>query len=551
MSGHDQILPPQPHVEDEMDTTESQVQCFGAQSPWQQFSGLHEHRNPPAATTTTSSDSNPDTVIGSTSIQFRPPAATYKGKSPQLTRTTTPSISATMQQQLARLQAEKKGALAQVKRLQSQQSASTSFLQCTAADVQNTTTSATNQTNQLATHVDTQLDEIKELILEAQTTAQGNCQRIHSNINYLYNRVREWNTAYERRFASIEERLGELELRPLMPQPERPQPQVEQLEAIAGQYLGAPPPPSPPQHPIYNAEPSPPPRRRQHNDDDMIAGKVPPPSKFNGNRERLAGWLLQLSDYFTITGTRNERQKLAFVGLCMEGKALDWWKANAEKYSSWSEEQGGIELDYGDHYRAHRVHLEIHELRQTGTIQDYLNEIDRLNTYAKIPERARINIVINKLSGPLRRSMAHYEQLRENPDEWRKQLVRMDIITTELQRRDKHPRQDDNKDRGKKRTFEDRIQLKRGSENKKKKRVDKRDFVLQEQIDRRKKDRCCFKCARKNHQASECEYGWVSKTPPLKYASNPNQEPVNKRPRTDKGHLRITEFGSEEDSGNE
>ena len=66
----------------------------------------------------------------------------------------------------------------------------------------------------------------------------------------------------------------------------------------------------------------------------MIAGKAPLPSKFNGNRERLEGWLLQLTDYFTITGIRNERQKLAFVGLCMAGKAVDWWKANKDKYSS-------------------------------------------------------------------------------------------------------------------------------------------------------------------------------------------------------------------------
>ena len=42
----------------------------------------------------------------------------------------------------------------------------------------------------------------------------------------------------------------------------------------------------------------------------------------------------------------------------------------------------------------------------------------------------------------------------------------MNIITTEFQRRDKHPRQDDSKDRGKKRTFEDRVQLQGGPERK-------------------------------------------------------------------------------------
>ena len=172
----------------------------------------------------------------------------------------------------------------------------------------------------------------------------------------------------------------------------------------------------------------------------MIAGQAPPPSKFNRNRERLEGWLLQVTAYFSITGTRNERQRLAFGGVCMEGKALDGWKANKDKYTSWAQVKTRIELYYRDHYRADRAHLEIHELRQTGPVQDYLNEIYRLNTYAKIPERAMINIIINKLTGSLRPSMVYYEHLRENPDEWRKKLVRMDIITTEFQRRHKHPR---------------------------------------------------------------------------------------------------------------
>ena len=194
-----------------------------------------------------------------------------------------------------------------------------------------------------------------------------------------------------------------------MLQPERRREQVAQLEAIAGQYLGAPPPPSPPQHQVYNAEQSPFPRRRRqnYNDDNIIAGKVPPPSKFNGNRERFEGWLLQLTDYFTITGIRNEWQKLACVGLCLEGKALDWWKANKDKYASWSDVQTGIQLYYGDHYRADRAHIEIHELRQSVSVQDYLNKIDRLNSYTKIPDTAIINIIINKLSGLLRHSMAH------------------------------------------------------------------------------------------------------------------------------------------------
>ena len=78
MSGRRQSLALQPHVEVEMDTTEYHIVRFGGQSPWQpiQISGLLEHRDPHTTTTITSTTSKADTVIRSTSIQFRLPAAT-------------------------------------------------------------------------------------------------------------------------------------------------------------------------------------------------------------------------------------------------------------------------------------------------------------------------------------------------------------------------------------------------------------------------------------------------------------------------------------------
>ena len=174
-------------------------------------------------------------------------------------------------------------------------------------------------------------------------------------------------------------------------------------------------------------------------------------------------------------------------------------------------------------------------------MQDYLNEIDRVNTYAKIPDRAMINIIINKLSGPLRRSMAHYEHLRENQDEWRKQLVRMDIITTEFQRKDKHLRQDDNKDRGKKSTFEDRILPHGGTKKRERHQFNSEgDRVPHEVKGKRKKDGRCFKCGMRNHKVEACPKKWRANTP--RFNNDIGKEPANKKARTDKGHLRITEL---------
>ena len=48
----------------------------------------------------------------------------------------------------------------------------------------------------------------------------------------------------------------------------------------------------------------------------------------------LEGWILQMDDYFTVTQARNEVQRLAYVGLCTEGDALEWWKSNKHRFNA-------------------------------------------------------------------------------------------------------------------------------------------------------------------------------------------------------------------------
>ena len=55
----------------------------------------------------------------------------------------------------------------------------------------------------------------------------------------------------------------------------------------------------------------------------MVEGKAPQPAKFRRNMKDLEGWILQMYDYFTITQTLNEVQRLAYIGLCTEEDALE------------------------------------------------------------------------------------------------------------------------------------------------------------------------------------------------------------------------------------
>ena len=169
----------------------------------------------------------------------------------------------------------------------------------------------------------------------------------------------------------------------------------------------------------------------------------------------LEGWILHINDYFTMTQTRNKVQRLGYIGLCTEGDALEWWKYNRHRFNAWREVTDGITEYYGNHYKPDRAFNEISDLTQTDTVQKYLNDIDRLNVYAKMTDHYLINIILNGITPRPRQAMAHYEDLRSDPSKWKKKLLHMDIIISEFQKKEQ-----DNRSRslGKKRGLDERIQ---------------------------------------------------------------------------------------------
>jgi len=148
-----------------------------------------------------------------------------------------------------------------------------------------------------------------------------------------------------------------------------------------------------------------------------------------------------MDDYFTITLIMNERQKLAYVGLCTKGEALEWWKANRHRHLTWEGVKEAIKTYYGNHYQADQGYNEIVALKQTSTVQRYLNDIDRLNAYAGMTDHHLINIILNGMPSRLRLAMAHYENLRANPVESKKKLLEMDVATIEFQHKDRGTRE--------------------------------------------------------------------------------------------------------------
>ena len=139
----------------------------------------------------------------------------------------------------------------------------------------------------------------------------------------------------------------------------------------------------------------------------MVAGKAPLPAKYCSDIKHLEEWILQMDDYFTITQTRNKQQQLAYVVPCTTGEALEWSKANRYSYTTWEEVKDAIREYNRDHYEPGRAFQEICDLKQTGTVQKYLNDIDRLNVYAKMTDHHLINIILNGITPHLCQAMAY------------------------------------------------------------------------------------------------------------------------------------------------
>ena len=168
----------------------------------------------------------------------------------------------------------------------------------------------------------------------------------------------------------------------------------------------------------------------------------------------LEGWILLMDDYFTITQTRNQVQRLAHAGLCTEGDALEWWKSNKNRFNAWREVTAAMREYYGDHYKPNRAFNKISDLKQTGTVQKYLNDIDRLKVYAKMTDHHLINIILKSITTSLHQAMAHYEDLLADPSKWKEKVLHMDFITTEFQKKEQDNRC---KGQGKKRGQDERI----------------------------------------------------------------------------------------------
>ena len=123
-------------------------------------------------------------------------------------------------------------------------------------------------------------------------------------------------------------------------------------------------------------------------------------------------------------------QRLVYIVLYREGDALKWWKSNKHRFNTWEEVKDAIREYHDNHYKLDRAFNKINNLKQTDTMQKYVNNIDRHNVCAKMTDYHLINIISNHITTRLRQAMAYYEDLRSDQSKWKEKVLHMDYITS-------------------------------------------------------------------------------------------------------------------------
>ena len=157
---------------------------------------------------------------------------------------------------------------------------------------------------------------------------------------------------------------------------------------------------------------------------------------------------------------------------------MEWWKSNTHRFNAWEEVKDAIRKYYGNHYKPDKAFNEINDLKQTSTVQKYLNDIDRLNVYTKMANHHLINLILKGIMPCLRQGRAHYEDLRSDPSKWKEKLLHMNFITTEFQKKEQDNKREG---QGNKHSLDERIQLRGGESGNERK---KGDFVPKEVWDK-------------------------------------------------------------------
>src|SRR5258706_12030965 len=242
-----------------------------------------------------------------------------------------------------------------------------------------------------------------------------------------------------------------------------------------------------------------------------MKGKLP--KAFTGKEGMLEKFLFKMEEYFDPYIYATDRNKISMLTAALDGLALDWWRKRRQTITTWEQAKQALLLQYGDKFIEGNSRRELEDLYQTGRIQDYLAEVERLNGHAGLSQRDVIALIYWKIKPQLRELMASHHELRTTtPLAWMNLLVlNGDAIEQNNRMRGyfdkcsslKNDTKPNHKKNGEKPNHEktkDKL-AKTGKDTNDK---PKGDWVSPELKRKRKKVGQCEKCGKSGHSFTDC-----------------------------------------------
>ena len=128
-------------------------------------------------------------------------------------------------------------------------------------------------------------------------------------------------------------------------------------------------------------------------------GKLPKP--FKGKEGALEKFLFQMEEYFDPYVDITDRNKISILTSVLDDTTLDWWRKRWQTLTSWDQAKQALILQYGNKFIKDNSRKQIEELTQTGRVQDYLAEVERLNRYAGLSQKDVLSFIYRKIKPKL------------------------------------------------------------------------------------------------------------------------------------------------------
>ena len=308
------------------------------------------------------------------------------------------------------------------------------------------------------------------------------------------------------------------------------------------------------------------------------------PKPYTGKEGTLQKFLFQMEEFLRPYKTAEEDEKLSVLTLSLEGSVLDWWYEKRVEINTWAEAKQALWDQYGDQFVRANARRDLEALIQTGRIQEYLAEVERLNGHAKLPTDVLMDLITRKVKPQLRNMIAPFTDLMEtDPAAWKKKSIscgnsieQNDRITKANNNGNRYDRNNSNRDNNNQdnnnhnnnrdknnrdKSYCDKYDHNRNKHQNDHKRkgdenptTNKRPKTVESVPSQKKSERRnrgdCIKCGLKGHQISNCQVGWRASTLTMREDNKEKTQEKNKdkSKKTDSGTLRITELGSESEN---